>query len=149
MMLGNVSRPLIVQLVTATGLFLVAAVYLNAALGFSFGSWSSPKAGFLPTSVGALATVLAAINLMTVVVRRTAQTELGQAPIRAGLVTVMLAAYVPLLAVAGYLPATFLVLVGLLKSFGAARWPVILAVAAISTGATFYLFESLLSLPLP
>jgi hypothetical protein len=139
----------IAHLVPAIGLLVLTAAYLNSALGFSFGSWSAPRAGFMPTIVGVLGTGLASINLVAIALKQPGRADLGELPVQAFLVAGTLFAYLPLLMVAGYIPATALVLVALIKVFGGKGWVLPIAIAAAASGATFVLFEHLLSLPLP
>lgn len=133
----------------AAFLFVGCAVYVTNALNLSFGSWRAPRAGFLPIIVGTIGTLLAAANLIGTMLTPEPDADIGDAPWRAVLFAVALAAFVPALAVVGYIPATFAVLVALLKVHGAGGWLRPIAVAAVTSMATWALFSELLELRLP
>ena len=100
-------------------LFIGSAVYLANAWDLSFGSWRAPRAGFLPIIVGTIGTVLAAANLVGTALAPEIEADIGDAPWRAALFAAALAAFVPALALMGYVPATFAILLALLKIHGA------------------------------
>lgn len=145
------SKPAIVlQRIVAVTLLLVCAVYLKAATGFSFGTWSSPKAGFMPTIVGILGILLSAANVVRVFRAGFAGgADLGASPKRALAFLAVLILYAGFLGVLGFLPATFLATAALLK-VGEVRGIVVpIAVSACFSGGVWLLFGQVLQLPLP
>jgi hypothetical protein len=148
--MGQINPAILTQRIVAVALFLICAVYLNAATGFSFGSWSSPKAGFMPTIVGSLGVLLAAANVVRVFRAGAAgSADFGHSPIRALAFLAVLMLYAGVLGVLGFLLATFLATLALLK-VGELRgliWPV--AIAGCFSGGIWLLFGRILQLPLP
>jgi hypothetical protein len=149
-MMGRTNPAVLTQRIVALALFLICAIYLYAATGFTFGSWSSPKAGFMPTIVGTLGILLAAGNVARVFRPGfSGPADFGASPFRALAFLAVLLLYAGLLGVLGFLPATFLAALALLK-VGEARgfvWPV--AIAACFAGGIWLLFGRILQLPLP
>jgi hypothetical protein len=148
--MGQINSAILTQRIVALALFLICAVYLHAATGFSFGSWSSPKAGFMPTIVGALGVLLSAANVVRVFrVGFSGPADLGASPSRALAFLVVLLLYAGLLGILGFLPATFLATLALLK-VGELRGLVLpIAIAACFAGGIWLLFGRILQLPLP
>jgi hypothetical protein len=138
------------QRIVALALFLICAVYLNAAREFSFGSWSGPKAGFMPIIVGTLGVLLAAANVVRVFRAGPAgPVDFGRSPARALAFLAVLMLYAGLLGMLGFLPATFLATLALLK-VGELRGLVRpIAIAACFAGGVWLLFGRILQLPLP
>lgn len=148
--MGQFNPAVLTQRIVALVLFLICAVYLNAATGFSFGSWSNPKAGFTPTIVGSLGVLLAAANVVRVFRAGAAEPiNFGQSPVRVLAFLTVLMIYAGVLGVLGFLLATFLTTLALLK-VGELRglvWPV--AIAGCFSGGIWLLFGRILQLPLP
>jgi hypothetical protein len=144
-LMHNLSRRIV-----ALTLFVLCAMYLRSATGFSFGSWSNPKSGFLPTITGVLGVLLAGANLWSVW-RSVESTpaDFGQSPPRAILFLAGLAAYVVLLTIAGYPASTFLVALWLLKIGDVKGWLAPLAISFLFTAITYALFGYVLKLSLP
>lgn len=138
------------RVIVAAGLLAFAALYLSSALGLSFGSWNNPKAGFLPRIAGILGVVLAAANLLMVVLKeRSRGAGFGATPLRALFFALGLIAYVPALQWLSFIPATGILMLYLVKVYGAKGWLVPVAVSAATTGLVYVLFRFLLQLPLP
>ncbi|SFZ85950.1 Tripartite tricarboxylate transporter TctB family protein [Devosia enhydra] len=138
-----------IQLVVAGALLAITAGYLFLAFGYSFGSWSNPRAGFLPRIAGVLGTGLALINLVSTLLRRPADCDLGEMPLRALGVAAVLAAYPVGLSFGGYLASTAIVTFLLVKLFGARTWLMPVVVAAATSGGTYLLFARVLELRIP
>jgi hypothetical protein len=149
-MIGRSNPAFLTQRIIALVLFLICAAYLYAATGFTFGGWSNPKAGFMPTIVGVLGVLLSAGNLARVVqARLLGPADFGASPARALAFLVVLLLYAGVLGTLGFLPATFLASLSLLK-VGQVRgfvFPII--IAACFAGGIWMLFGRLLQLPLP
>ena len=129
-------------------LFLLISVgYTMHAAKLSFGALSSPRAGFLPTIAGGVAIILA---LMIVAGKDDEESQYMQFHWQKFfLITIGLFFYLVCLFVIGYIMATFLIMLYLLKSMELQGWSrAILISAAVAVG--FYeLFGVLLSITLP
>lgn len=143
--------PILVQIAVAVALFAGCSLYLYAALGFSFGTWSNPRAGFIPRIAGCIGVVLALGNLLRVCrARETASTDLGLSPSRALAFLVILAGYAALLGRLGFLPATFGATLALLLVSRGMRGPAVtVGLAATFSLGIWLLFSRALDLPLP
>lgn len=111
--------------------------YLYAATGFSFGSLSSPKSGFLPMVAGTAAALLALINLVGVFRKGDARATISRAVLaKIGLFSAVIGLYLVLLKVAGFAAATFVALLLLLKVTKTKGWllPVLVA-GGVAVGA--------------
>jgi hypothetical protein len=111
--------------------------YLYAATGFSFGSLSSPKSGFLPQVVGTAAVILSLVNLAGVLRNAGAGPTLSRtALVKIGLFSAVLGLYLVLLRYAGFTAATFVALCLLLKVAETKGWllPVLVA-GGVAVGA--------------
>ena len=111
--------------------------YLYVATGFSFGSLSSPKSGFLPMVAGTAAALLALINLVGVFRKRDARATISRAVLaKIGLFSAVIGLYLVLLKVAGFAAATFVALLLLLKVTKTKGWllPVLVA-GGVAVGA--------------
>jgi len=111
--------------------------YLCAATGFSFGSLSSPKSGFLPMVAGTAAALLALINLVGVFRKGDARATISRAVLaKIGLFSAVIGLYLVLLKVAGFAAATFVALLLLLKVTKTKGWllPVLVA-GGVAVGA--------------
>nr|WP_249730142.1 tripartite tricarboxylate transporter TctB family protein [Chelatococcus sp. YT9] len=141
-----------VQLCVALALLAGCSLYLYAALGFSFGTWRSPRAGFMPTIVGFLGVALAVGNLIRVLRSVTLDgVDLGLAPVRALAFLAILAAYAAMLSRLGFLPSTFAATLALLlvgQTRAGSKLMALVIASAFSIGA-WLLFGRILNLPLP
>jgi len=108
---------------------------------------------FYPRILLTITALLSAALVVSDLVRRRGAAR--RAPVRYGLVLVTFAifgVYVALLPPLGYRAATFLFVGGLLAALErprGARWWRVLAVALVTTAATYYAFEGYLSVLLP
>jgi NO-binding membrane sensor protein with MHYT domain len=128
--------------------FVGSAAYLYGATGLAIGSLAMPKAGFLPTIVGALAVLISGIDL--VMTLRAAPRPAGEDNFtRAAVAVVLLVTYVAALPFTGFLAATIVCTFLLLKIAGTSGYwlPALLSVvlaAIVQVG-----FGTLLNLQLP
>lgn len=143
--------PFLVQLAVAAVLLAGCSLYLYAALGFSFGGWGNPRAGFLPRIAGCIGVALALGNIVRVWrVREASSADLGLSPSRALAFLVILAGYAALLGHLGFLPATFGATLALLAVSRGMRGPVLtVGLAAGFSVGIWLLFSRALDLPLP
>jgi len=133
-----------------SGFFLIFSLtYLFFAQDLSFGTLGAPKAGFLATLAGFIAT---ALSLATVVKPEPQQKKDmvdGINLTKVLFVAIGLLCYVAILDVVGYLAATFIIMIYLLKVTDTVGWiiPICLSMA-ISLG--FYVvFKNYLGIYLP
>ena len=144
-----VHTPSWARVVVAVSLLAFAALYLYFSMGLSFGAWSNPRAGFVPRIAGIGGVALAAANLLIVIFQERKGANFGDKPLRAVFFALGLIAYVPALQVISFLPATAILLLYLVKIYGAKGWIMpVLASAATAVGV-YFLFSRLLQLPLP
>jgi putative tricarboxylic transport membrane protein len=129
---------------------LFSLVYLFSAKTMTFGTFSSPKSGFMPVIAGTLGVILAVINLIGVF--RKAPSEASEPDLnlkRLFLFGGGLVVYLAVLKFLGYALATFLVMFYLLKILGTKGWKVPLAVSLGVAGGFYLIFVSLLGITLP
>jgi putative tricarboxylic transport membrane protein len=118
-------------------------------MGFSFGTLSYPKAGFVPMIAGLGALILAIVNLFsTWFDRGLHDVPLSNAKQVAYLVLGLVGVLI-LLQIVGFAIATFVGMIYLLKVSGTRGWKVPLAVSACLSGGLFFVFGHLLKVPLP
>ncbi|WP_332719891.1 tripartite tricarboxylate transporter TctB family protein [Pelagibacterium mangrovi] len=137
------------RIIVAAGLLIFAAFYLYSAFGLSFGAWNNPRAGFLPRIAGVAGVVLAAANLLMVILKERTRSEFGATPLRAVFFVLGLITYVPALQWLGFIPATAMLMLYLVKIYEGKGWIVPVVVSAATTGLVYVLFRYLLQLPLP
>ncbi len=122
------------------------------ALKMDLGSLNQPGPGFLPLGGACL---LVALSLVYVVssLRRAPDGEESPWPKRNGArliaVVASLAVYCAALSSAGYIPATFVLMVILFLVADPGEWRSALVKAALSTAITYLVFEKLLMVQLP
>lgn len=130
--------------------FCFAGLYLFFALGHAFGTPASPKSGFLPTIAGLVGVGLAGIVVVRQFLRRQedgADEYLGRHKMT--LFVLGLLSYVVLIKIAGYLPATFLLMVYLLKITETVGWFFPIVVSAGVAVSFFIVFQHFLGIVLP
>lgn len=128
---------------------VVCMVYVYTATGLSFGSLSSPKAGFVPMIAGCSALALATINMFRTVLyqggQRIESTRVGQVVLLVvGLVGIQI-----LFQLVGFAIATFVGMVFLLKVSGTKGWITPIVIAGVLAGGLYVVFSILLKVPLP
>lgn len=134
----------------------VAGGMLVIALGrrLDFGAWNNPGPGMMPVLLGVfLAGLSAALWIMAARRERSAAAAAG--PWSAARVwpvistLAVLLAYAALLDTLGYVVATFLVLIVLLRVLEPPRWSTTVLSAAVVTAASYGVFVRLLQVQLP
>jgi putative tricarboxylic transport membrane protein len=132
-------------------LFLFSGIlsYLFFANQLAFGTFISPKSGFLPILAGTLGLILTLLLLLSQwrTEKTTQQPEMDWT--RFIFIIIGLIFYVTMLNMIGYLAATFIFLLYLFKISDTPQWLLPLTIAA-STALTFYLlFDRFLAVTLP
>jgi putative tricarboxylic transport membrane protein len=119
------------------------------------GSLSEPESGFMPFVMGlgiiALSTILWVESFLSLK-RMPGQTTSAWAEVdwrRILWVSLLLLGYALLLPKLGYLLATFLLTVFLLKSGEPMKWPACLLIGLLASGLTYWVFGVWLSVPFP
>ncbi|GEA16017.1 hypothetical protein E308F_22610 [Moorella sp. E308F] len=145
-----------IEIAMAIFFVILSVSYTVFARQYSFGTFYAPRAGFMPTIVGTMATILAMINLFgTAAQYRRKQTQEKEILLtryqinKIFLYSIGLVIYVVLLKTVGFLTATFLATLYLIKVAGGKGWrlPIIVAIG-VSVG--FYsIFQYLLRVILP
>ena len=134
---------------------VLGIVVIVAALRMPFGAWNSPGPAFLPVGAGVLLILLClacGINA-----RRTTDPEYARMPSpwiiphwhRAVTVLLALLVYALLLDTLGYLVATFILMIALLRVLEPPGWPMTLVAAALITGTTYVVFGKWLMVQFP
>lgn len=134
--------------------FLASLGYLFCANDLLFGSFAAPKLGFVPLMTGVAASVLALIDMIGVIrkksrARDTQDTQPQVNPKKVILFSLGLAAYVALLNFVGFLPASIVVMIYLLKVTGVQGWVKPVIISALVAGGFYVVFEKLLAVMLP
>ncbi len=128
---------------------VLCAAYVFTADGLSFGAFSYPKAGFVPMIVGLGALSLAAINMVVTFAGERSFTLPRTNVRQVGLLVLGLIAVLILLQIVGFLVATFVGLLYLLKVSGTGGWVVPLGISVAVSGGLYVVFDVLLHVPLP
>ncbi|HHW02187.1 MAG TPA: tripartite tricarboxylate transporter TctB family protein [Thermoanaerobacterales bacterium] len=138
-------------------LVIISIAYLYMAKGLSFGSASQPGVGFMPTIVGAMAVVLSIINFISVMLKKdnkkANKKDDDTAPKMDIIKLVKFVAgcivYVFMLDYTGFLIATFVVMVYLLKVTEVQGWVLPVIVSAGTSLGFYIVFEKMLGVLLP
>lgn len=131
------------------------ALVIALAWRLDLGAWNNPGPGMMPVLLGVFLAGLSAT--LWIVSRRRAQPAVASGPgpwsgarWRAVLSTlVVLLIYAAVLDTLGYVVATFLLLIVLLRVLEPPRWAVTVLTAAVVTAASHVLFVRLLDVQLP
>lgn len=132
-------------------LFALSLFYTVCARGYSFGTLTAPKTGFLPQLVGYLAIVVSGYLLVRSLMGKgdAKDVKLNCDFKRLGLLILSMALYIILFDVLGYLISTILLLIAAMKIGQVKGWKVPVIVA-VCTAVFFYaVFKMFLSVPLP
>jgi putative tricarboxylic transport membrane protein len=131
-------------------LFLILSLsYLFFARDLSFGTLGAPKAGFLATLAGMMATGLSLIIAFKEMLARE-EAEAERTDLRKVIfVTIGLLYYLVILGVVGYLAATFMIMLYLLKVTDTVGWSVPLCLSAGISLGCYLLFKQYLGIFLP
>lgn len=136
----------------AVALVVLAAVYLLRARPLPLGSIAQPGPGFFPAAVGALLAVLSLLHLTAVCRGWCDAAEAlprGADRRRVLLVVGALVFFGAAVGALGYLISGIALSVVVLLSLGTPRVLAALLFAVIVVGASYYVFVSLLGVPLP
>jgi Tripartite tricarboxylate transporter TctB family len=114
-----------------------------------FGGVHSPGPGFFPWWLGLVILLLGTVLLVQAVRAPAGAAAAPGRPLRVLALLAVLALYVAALEPLGYAPATFLLVVVMLRAPERHRWPVALAVAVLAAGGSYVLFAVWLGVPLP
>ena len=134
---------------------VLGILVVAAALRMELGAWNSPGPGFLPAGAGILLVILSVAYGLNA--RWTTDPERARQPSpwiiehrrRVVSVLVALLLYALLLDTLGYLIATFLLMVVLLRVLEPAGWPMTLLAATLIAGATYVVFGKWLMVQFP
>jgi putative tricarboxylic transport membrane protein len=140
-----------VQRGVALAFLAASVVYLALAMGFPFGTLARPGAGFFPVGVGVFLCA-AALTVVAAGFRRVPAAAPPLAPEsrrRVAVTGAALAAFCLLVPWLGYPACAFLFVMLVLRRLGGGRWLSVLIIAALSAAISYYVFASLLSVPLP
>jgi putative tricarboxylic transport membrane protein len=131
-------------------LFLILSLsYLFFARELSFGTLGAPKAGFLATLAGMMATGLSLIIVFKEMLQRKEDKADGSNVRKVIFVTIGLLYYLVILGVVGYLAATFMIMLYLLKVTDTVGWSVPLCLSAGISLGCYLLFKQYLGIFLP
>jgi len=120
-----------------------------AASKLPFGGLRNPGPGFFPWWLGLVLLLLGVVLLVQAIRERAGAGAAAERPWKVLLLLAVLAVYVLVLDAAGYLIATFLVVVFMLRVLEPQRWSVALGVAALAAAGSYVLFAVWLGVPLP
>lgn len=132
-------------------LLMLSIFYTICARGYSFGTPTAPKTGFLPQLVGYLAIVVSAyLFVLSLAGKGDSKDVRLQCDFkRLGLLILSMALYILLFKPLGYLVSTVLLLVATMK-IGKVKGCKVPIIVAVITAVFFYMvFKVFLSVPLP
>ena len=141
------------EIIAAAALAGFAGYILFESTRLRIGSFRVPQTGFFPRVLGFLLVLLTLIELL----RALRQTESANAPgkiasegwFRIGAILATMIGFALVLERLGFLLATFILMVLLLRAIEAPRWPKVLIVALVTSLLSYGLFAWLLGVPLP
>jgi len=141
------------DLIAAAALAGLAGFVLFESRKLTFGSFRAPQTGFFPRVLGILL-VLLALGELVRALRLSApgpsrEKIAGEAWVRLGAALVTMVGFALVLERLGFLLATFILMVLLLRAIEASRWSKVFLVAALTSLLTYGLFAWLLGVPLP
>ena len=117
--------------------------------GYEIGNITAPEPGFFPFVCGIAMLVLSAILIIHTIMGLGAKAEEFGDLRRPAKLIMGLVAYTLLLSVIGYVIATTLVSVLILRTMGTKSWWQVIAVALFMSLGSYFLFDRLLDVPLP
>lgn len=132
-------------------LLLLSLFYTICARGYSFGTPTAPKTGFLPQLVGYIAVVVSAyLFVLSLAGKGDAKdVKLNCDYKRLGLLILSMILYIVLFDTLGYLICTVLLLIAAMKIGRVKGWKVPLIVALVTAVFFYAVFKMFLSVPLP
>lgn len=137
------------DLLAGSLLALVGMGVVIGAIRLHIGTPLQPQPGFFPLLGGGALTILAAILLFQAALgRSTGSHAFGKVGPPAVMVAGM-AVYVAILEPVGYVPATILIVVVILRVLGVRSWPTVGLTSLLLSVGTYFLFARLLGIDLP
>lgn len=141
------------EIAAAAALALLSGYILLAASRLNLGSVRVPQTGFFPRVLAVLLVLLAVIELVRALRQGPSAAAPGKIEIegwfRIGATLTIMAGFALILERLGFLLATFLLMVLLLRAIEAPRWPKAIVVALLASLISYGLFAWLLGVPLP
>ena len=141
------------DLIAAAGLAGLAGYILFESRKLAFGNLRVPQTGFFPRALGILLVLLALGELLRALRHSEAVLSMekiaGEGWIRIGATLATMLGFALVLEWLGFLLATFLLMVLLLRAIEAPRWPKVFVVALVTALLSYGLFAYLLGVPLP
>lgn len=127
----------------------VGALFLTffiAALTLPFGEWSNPGAGLWPTLISGIGLLFSA--LLFIFGKDIPVLARDQRGVRLGLYLAAIILYAPLYSLVGFIPASIVVLLVLIKVAGGFSWMLSILTSLIGSVIVYVLFAIALSLPI-
>jgi len=141
------------DLIAAAALAGMAGYLLLESRKLPFGSFRVPQTGFFPRVLGILLALLAVGELVRAlrvsVPASTSEKIAGEGWIRISATLVAMLGFALVLERLGFLLATFLLMILLLRAIEAPRWSKVFLVALVTSLLSYGLFAFLLGVPLP
>ena len=133
------------------GLFLLSILYTYFARGYSFGSPTAPKVGFLPQLVGYCAIVISGYLLVRSLMGKgdAQNVKLRCDYKRLGLLVLSMVVYILIFKPVGYLISTAALLYAAMKIGNVKGWKIPAAVSVLTSVFFFLVFKVFLAVPLP
>lgn len=132
-------------------LLLCSMAYLSLASTLSFGSMSYPKAGFIPTIVGSLATIITAL-LFIKSLRGKGDAKDVKLDIdlkKSLLLIAVLLLYIGVMMLAGFIAASFITLLAIFKICAIKGWLKPIMISLVGSVGFYLIFDTLLGVKLP
>ena len=133
------------------GLFLLSILSTYFARGYSFGSPTAPKVGFLPQLVGYCAIVISGYLLVRSLMGKgdAQNVKLRCDYKRLGLLVLSMVVYILIFKPVGYLISTAALLYAAMKIGRVKGWKIPAAVSVLASVFFFLVFKVFLAVPLP
>ena len=133
------------------GLFLLSILYTYFARGYSFGSPTAPKGGFLPQLVGYCAIVISGYLLVRSLMGKgdAQNVKLRCDYKRLGLLVLSMVVYILIFKPVGYLISTAALLYAAMKIGRVKGWKIPAVVSVLTSVFFFLIFKVFLAVPLP
>lgn len=133
------------------GLFLLSILYTYFARGYSFGSPTAPKVGFLPQLVGYCAIVISGYLLVRSLMGKgdAQNVKLRCDYKRLGLLVLSMVVYILIFKPVGYLISTAALLYAAMKIGRVKGWKIPAVVSVLASVIFFLIFKVFLAVPLP
>ena len=133
------------------GLFLLSILYTYFARGYSFGSPTAPKVGFLPQLVGYCAIVISGYLLVRSLMGKgdAQNVKLRCDYKRLGLLVLSMVVYILIFKPVGYLISTAALLYAAMTIGRVKGWKIPAVVSVLASVFFFLIFKVFLAVPLP